>query len=129
MAEPKRKPRTKRIAFTAGRLGKLRPPQAGRALAYDSEVPGLAFELRATGGASWLFYKRVGTWVVKVKIGDGHAMPLDDARQAARKLAASAAGGLVPQRPGGRATLGDAWRRLDHLPGYRQAPQEIVGSR
>jgi integrase len=36
-------------------------------------------------------------------------MPLADARQAARKLATSAADGIMPKRAGGRTTVGEAW--------------------
>ena len=101
--------KSNRINFTPARLAKIRPPAAGRTMVYDAEVPGLAYRLAASGAAAWYFYKWVGGRPVKAKIGDARAMPLADARQAARKLATSAADGIMPKRLGGRATVGQAW--------------------
>ena len=101
--------KSNRINFTPARLARIRPPATGRKMVYDAEVPGLAYRLAASGAAAWYFYKWVGGRPVKVKIGDARAMALADARQAARKLATSAADGVMPRRPGTRTTVGEAW--------------------
>ena len=104
--------KSNRINFTPARLARITPPAAGRTMVYDAEVPGLAYRLAASGAAAWYFYRWVGGRPVKMKIGDARAMLLADARQAARKLAASAADGIIPKRAGGtggQATVGEVW--------------------
>lgn len=91
-------PKTTKINFTGKVVGKLKHKGGSSATYYwDANAPGLGLKVTAAGNRSFVFQKRLGTDVVRKKIGDVATWTLPQAQAEARKLARWVDQGKDPQ--------------------------------
>ncbi|TNC95039.1 MAG: Uncharacterized protein FD119_2826 [Stygiobacter sp.] len=80
-----------RVKLTKTLVDDLQPPAKGQAFVWDTEVRGLAVRLTSAGGKAWIAQMIVrGGKERRMTIGHCAKVPLDRARQEARKLIANA---------------------------------------
>lgn len=80
-----------RVKLTKTLVDELQPPAKGQAFVWDTEVRGLAVRLTSAGGKAWIAQMIVrGGKERRMTIGHCAKVPLDRARQEARKLIANA---------------------------------------
>ncbi|WP_353858487.1 tyrosine-type recombinase/integrase [Azospirillum formosense] len=86
-----------RVRLTKTLVDELQPPEKGQAFVWDSEVPGFAVRATASGAKAWIVQMRVrGGKERRMTIGFCNKVPLDKARQEARKVLATADLGRDP---------------------------------
>lgn len=86
-----------RVRLTKTLVDELQPPDKGQSFIWDSEVPGFAVRATASGAKAWVVQMRVrGGKERRMVIGFCHKLPLDKARQEARKVIAAADLGRDP---------------------------------
>jgi integrase len=130
-----------RINFTVKALESVtcpasgRPQRDGRTLMYDTKVPGLVFRVTEGGARAFYLYRRIPgrPSPARIKLGDEHAMSIDQARRKAATLNSEIARGVDPvaERLAAKAaaaappltvpTLADLWEayRGGHLASRR----------
>lgn len=89
-----------RIKLTADRVAALAPPETGERVVADATTPGLAVRLRASGAATWVVRYRTGgrgSTERRVTLGSIDAVPLGEARKAAKTILGGRAQGQDPQ--------------------------------
>ncbi|MDG3440155.1 tyrosine-type recombinase/integrase [Nitrospirillum amazonense] len=86
-----------RVRLTTTLVDELQPPEKGQSFVWDSEVAGFAVRATASGAKAWVVQMRVrGGKERRMVIGFCHKLPLDKARQEARKVIAAADLGRDP---------------------------------
>lgn len=86
-----------RVRLTKTLVDELQPPAKGQAFVWDSEVPGFAVRATVSGAKAWIVQMRVrGGKERRMTIGFCNKVPLDKARQEARKVLATADLGRDP---------------------------------
>lgn len=119
-----------RVRLTKTLVDELQPPEKGQAFVWDSEVPGFAVRATPSGAKAWIVQMRVrGGKERRMTIGFCNKVPLDKARQEARKVLATADLGRDPAqerkearevKPDLNPTLSEfATRWLDEVAGRR----------
>lgn len=86
-----------RVRLTKTLVDDLQAPEKGQTFVWDSEVPGFAMRVTASGTKAWIVQMRVrGGKERRMTIGFCNKVPLDKARQEARKVLATADLGRDP---------------------------------
>ncbi|MEI7606613.1 MAG: integrase arm-type DNA-binding domain-containing protein, partial [Rhodospirillaceae bacterium] len=86
-----------RVRLTKTLVDDLQTPEKGQVFVWDSEVPGFAVRTTPSGAKAWIVQMRVrGGKERRMTIGFCHKVPLDKARQEARKVLATADLGRDP---------------------------------
>ena len=102
-----------RIHFTKGALDALSPPESGRCYVYDAKAPGLCLCVTSTGAKTFYCYYKSDGKPRRYRIGAFPSISVENARDAAKKLAGKIADGRDPhmERIAGRKrpTLRDLW--------------------
>ena len=84
----------RRFAFTTARLAELKPPRKGRAIYYDTRLPGFAVRMTDNGAATYFIrYKHNGK-AKRFTIGPVDGIKLDDARKIAAEKKTEVASGV-----------------------------------
>lgn len=85
-----------RTALTHRIIEKIEPPAKGRTHLYDSEVPGLAIAVMPSGVRSFYWIGRIRREPTRMFLGQYPELPLDRARDEAKRIAGEAADGKRP---------------------------------
>lgn len=86
-----------RIVLSKRRVEALPAPAAGRKYVYDEELPGLAVCITSTGTKTFYFNRKVKGQPTRTRIGRFPLVSVEQARNAAKKLAGKVAEGIDPQ--------------------------------
>ncbi|NLF06474.1 MAG: tyrosine-type recombinase/integrase [Pirellulaceae bacterium] len=89
-----------KIAFTADRITRLKPPADGRKYVYDSKTPGLAVCCSSTGRKVYYYYRWQNGRPARIRLGKHPDLSVQQARDAAAEEAGKQARGvdLVAER-------------------------------
>jgi len=103
-----------RLAFTQSNIAAIKPPETGRAFAYDAKTPGLALVTTSGGVKSFYFIRWVQGRSLKLFLGHFPAMTISAARKTATSMLDQANRGQVPKKIGaGQLTLGQLWATFE----------------
>jgi integrase len=112
---------TSRVRLTDARIADLPKPKGGASYVYDTEVPGLAMRIMASGIRSFVSVKKIHGKTQRITLGRWPGLKLADARRAATRINGDIAAGVDPaaQRKAARArgeTCNDYWPTyLSHI--------------
>ena len=84
-------------ALTDAAVKRLKPPSEGQVDNFDAGYPGLALRIGCGGTRTWVFFTRVGTRLVRHRLGNYPAMTLAAARDAWRTAREQVQAGKPPR--------------------------------
>ena len=103
-----------KVKLTQPMVRNMEPPESGRPIIYDTEVPSFGIRLTPNGARTFVVYQRIDGQPAIFKVGSFPQMNVDSARTEARKLVGQIAEGKNPQAvkraKRSEATLGKYWQ-------------------
>lgn len=86
----------KKMALTLANIKRLTPPVSGRAIIYDTRVPGFGVRLTEKGSKSLILYRKINDRAQIITLGKVGTLPVEKARKIAERMNGEIAEGVNP---------------------------------